>query len=157
MTSGMCEQVGGGPVSERHGWGESEDDLGVRGKEEEGGHEESMDGVGSYGRVEEGVGRWGRGEEIEEVDQRVGEQGDEKRKSEEKVGKLREGPVFEETDIPVDGLDVAVDKGDGIRAPGGGRGGATEGEIGGKVVGEKWRENENGGDNRDGEGGEGGL
>jgi hypothetical protein len=48
---------------------------------------------------------------MEEVGEGVREQGKEKRKSDEKVGKLGEGPVLEETDVPVDGLDVAIDDG----------------------------------------------
>jgi hypothetical protein len=84
----------------------------VGGKEKNGGHEESMDGMGSYGRGEERIWMGCCREEMVEVGERVGEQGKEKREGDEEVGKLREGPVSEETNIPVDRLDVGIDEGD---------------------------------------------
>ena len=109
----------------------------MRGKEEDERHEEGMEGMWGDGGTEKGRGRGRESEPVEEIAEGVDEEGVERREGDEEVGELVELPVVEETDVPVDGLDVRIDERKGVVAPSGGRGGRAELTVGLVVVGEK--------------------
>jgi len=140
MAKWVCEEVGQGPISKRHGGSETKDDLGMRGKEEEESHEEGVEGVWYDGRMEKGGGREGECREMEEIAEGVDQDGVEGRQGDEQVRQLLEPPVMEETDIPVDSLDIGIDERQRTVAPDcGRRRRRTESSVGGVVVDDKWQ------------------
>jgi hypothetical protein len=76
-----------------------------------------------------------------EVAKGVGEEYEERREGNEKVGQLTDGPVSEEPDVPVSGLNVVVYEGDGIVAPLRRRRGKTKDKVCVNVVSDEGCEN----------------